>query len=94
MRKSYLNHRIFFSRHEQVQNDEPENHVINEDSVFTTRSLYDNNELLSTGEILSSETVIKQDNENETTPVINEYDLLNNGQESRYSKYFYFISIF
>lgn len=38
--------------------------------------------------------MIKQNNENETTPVINEYDLLNNGQESRYSKYFYFISIF
>jgi len=52
--------------------------------------LYDNNELLSTGEIkeeiLSSETIIKQDNENETTPVINEYDLLNHGIDLRYSK--------
>jgi len=80
----------FFSRHEQVQNDEQENHVINEDSVFPTHNLYDNTELLSTSEvkeeILSSETVIKQDNENETTPVINEYDLLNNGIDLRYIK--------
>ncbi len=57
-----------------------------------------NNLLSTTGEIkeeiFSSEMMIKQNNENETTPVINEYDLLNNGQESRYSKYFYFISIF
>jgi len=68
--------------------------VINEDSVLTTHNLYDNNELLSTGEIkeeiLSSEPIIKQDNENETTPIINEYDLLNNGIDLRYLKIKFF----
>jgi hypothetical protein len=72
-----------------IRNDEQENHSINEDPVLATHSLYDNINLLSTGEIneevLSPETVIKQGNENETTPVINEYDLLNNGIDLRYS---------
>ncbi len=58
-----------------------------EEPVLASHSIEDNNHLLSTGEIkeevFSSEVVIKQNNESETTPVINEYDLFNNGQESR-----------
>jgi hypothetical protein len=78
-----------FYRHEQVQNDEQENHLSIEDPVLASHSIYhNNNDLLSTSEIkeeiFSSEIMIKQDNENETTPIINEYDLLNNGFDLRY----------
>jgi len=86
------------SRHEHVQNDEQENHLLIEDPVLASHCIDDSNHLLSTGEtkeeVFSSEMVIKHNNENETTPVINEYDLPNNGQESRYQKTFSFLFSF
>ncbi len=82
-KSSYFSH-----RHEHVQNDEQENHLLNENPVVANESIYDNNDPLSTSEIkeevLSSDVIIKQNNENETTPVINEYDLLNNELDLRY----------
>jgi hypothetical protein len=80
-----------------VQNDEQENHLLIEDPVLASHCIDDSNHLLSTGEtkeVFSSEMVIKQNNENETTPVINEYDLPINGQESRYQKTFSFLFSF
>lgn len=51
----------------------------------------DDDELSSTGEVKDnispSEMVFKQHNENESTPVVNEYDLFNSEIDLRYIKY-------
>ncbi|CAF4542973.1 unnamed protein product [Rotaria sp. Silwood1] len=65
--------------------DQQESHLIIEDPVLTNSSNdnNNNNDLLLTSEIkeeiLSSEIMIKHDNENETSPIFNEYDLFNVG---------------
>ncbi|CAF5037466.1 unnamed protein product, partial [Rotaria sp. Silwood1] len=65
--------------------DQQENHLTIEDPVLTNSSNdnNNNNDLLLTSEIkeeiLSSEIMIKHDNENETSPIFNEYDLFNVG---------------
>jgi hypothetical protein len=74
-----------------VQNNDPvdeqESHSLAEDPVLASHIGDEENDLLLTGEVqeevLSSEMMIQQDNE--TTPVINEYELSNSGCDLRYS---------
>ncbi len=67
--------------------DEQESHSLIEDPVLASHIGDEENDLSLTGEvqeeILSSEMMIQQDNE--TTPVINEYELSNSGCDLRYS---------
>lgn len=70
-----------------MRTDEQENPIPIEDPVLASQNMDEHNATFSTGEnkqeSFSSEILIKQNNENETTPIINEYDLPNSGQELR-----------
>ena len=74
-------------RCEHALNNEQENLISVEDPVLASQNMDEHNATFSTGEnkeeSFPSEILIKQNNENETTPIINEYDLPNSGLDSR-----------
>ena len=74
-------------RCEHTLDTEQENRILPEELVLASHNMDEQHDSFPAGEdkeeIFPSEIPSKQSNESETTPIINEYDLPTNGQDSK-----------